>query len=52
MNHPDSIKNRVDFELTQMADANIKAKFMLTDLGQSLAYAQVWRQEAKTQCSR
>ncbi len=47
VNHPDSIKNRVDFELTQMADANIKAKFMLTDLGQSLAYAQAWRQEAQ-----
>ncbi|HMU39810.1 MAG TPA: hypothetical protein PKE31_12460 [Pseudomonadota bacterium] len=45
--HPDSIKNRVDFELTQMADASIKAKFMLTDYGQSLAYAQAWRQEAQ-----
>ena len=47
VNHPDSIKNRVDFELTQMADANIKAKFMLTDHGQNLAYAQFWRQEAQ-----
>jgi hypothetical protein len=47
LNHPDSIKNRVDFELTTLADAGIRSRMMLTDLGQSLAYAQAWRQEAQ-----
>ena len=45
--HPDHIKDRVDFERTQMADANNKAMLMMTDLGRTLVYAQAWRQEAQ-----
>ena len=47
LNHPDSIKNRVDSELTTFADAGIQSRMMLTELGQSFAYAQAWRQEAQ-----
>ena len=47
LNHPDAIKNRVDFELTTFADAGIQSRMMLTELGQSFAHAQAWRQEAQ-----
>ena len=47
LNHPDSIKNRVDFELTTFADQGIRSRMHLTEIGQSFAYAQAWRQEAQ-----
>jgi hypothetical protein len=47
LNHPDAIKNRVDFELTTFADASIRQKLLLTEQGQTFAYAHFWRQEAQ-----
>lgn len=47
LTHPDHIKNRVEFEQIRMADETVRSKLHMTDLGQSLLYAQAWRKEAQ-----
>ena len=47
LTNPDHIKNRVEYEQIRMADETVRSKLFLTDLGQSLAYAQFWRRESQ-----
>jgi hypothetical protein len=49
--HPDHIKNRVEYEQVRMADDLVRSKLLMTDLGQSLLYAQAWRKEAQAAMS-
>ena len=47
LTNPDHIRNRVEFEQIRMADETVRSKLLMTDLGQSLLYAQLWRKEAQ-----
>lgn len=51
LTNPDHIRNRVEFEQIRMADETVRSKLHMTDLGQTLLYAQAWRKEAQAAMS-
>lgn len=46
-NRVDAHRNRVDAERVRLADEGVRSQLLMTDLGQTLLYAQAWRQEAQ-----